>query len=434
MEEGPEMYKRYKDVSLILKIVIGIVVGAVLGVLVPSWSFIDVLGKLFVGALKAIAPLLVFLLIMSAISKYRSGSKNHFGTVIVLYLSATSLSSVAAVVVSYLFPIKLVLPGAMKIAESAPKDLGTVVTGLLTNAVANPISALVEGNYLAILFWSLLIGSGLRLTSATTKKVVTELAETVSSVAQNVIQFAPFGIVGLLHESLSKTGVRGVMAYGQLLILLVATMVFVYLVVYPFMVWLLTRQNPYPLTFWTLKVSGIPAFFTRSGAVNIPINLKASEDLGLNKDSYAISIPLGGSANSGGAAITVSIMTLATANTMGVHVSIFLALLLCFLSAISATGVSGIAGGSLLLIPMAASLFGISNDIAMQVVGIGFIIGVVQDSVETAVNSASDLLFTATAEYADDRREGHPVNMRAAVKAAGKQKLKSVAPVAEDDK
>ena len=183
-----------------------------------------------------------------------------------------------------------------------------------------------------------------------------------------------------------------------------------------------------------VKVSGIPAFFTRSGAVNIPINLKASEDLGLNKDSYAISIPLGGSANSGGAAITVSIMTLATANTMGVHVSIFLALLLCFLSAISATGVSGIAGGSLLLIPMAASLFGISNDIAMQVVGIGFIIGVVQDSVETAVNSASDLLFTATAEYADDRREGHPVNMRAAVKAAGKQKLKSVAPVAEDDK
>ncbi|CAR89422.1 Serine/threonine symporter [Lacticaseibacillus rhamnosus Lc 705] len=264
--------------------------------------------------------------------------------------------------------------------------------------------------------------------------MVTELAETVSSVAQNVIQFAPFGIVGLLHESLSKTGVRGVMAYGQLLILLVATMVFVYLVVYPFMVWLLTRQNPYPLTFWTLKVSGIPAFFTRSGAVNIPINLKASEDLGLNKDSYAISIPLGGSANSGGAAITVSIMTLATANTMGVHVSIFLALLLCFLSAISATGVSGIAGGSLLLIPMAASLFGISNDIAMQVVGIGFIIGVVQDSVETAVNSASDLLFTATAEYADDRREGHPVNMRAAVKAAGKQKLKSAAPVAEDDK
>ncbi|KRM36241.1 serine threonine transporter SstT [Agrilactobacillus composti DSM 18527 = JCM 14202] len=422
------MYKRYKEVSLILKIVIGIIVGAILGIAVPSWSFIDILGKLFVGALKAIAPLLVFFLIMSAISKYRPGAKNHFGTVIILYLSATLFSSMAAVAASYMFPIKLVLPGAMKIAESAPKDLGTVVTGLLTNAVSNPISALVEGNYLAILFWSLLIGSGLRMTSKATKHVVSELSEAISSVAQNVIQFAPFGIVGLLHESLSKTGIKGVMAYGQVLLLLVGTMAFVYLVVYPLMVWVMTRQNPYPLTFWTLKTSGIPAFFTRSGAVNIPINLKAAKDLGLNEESYAISIPLGGSANSGGAAITVSIMTLAAANTMGVQVSIFLALLLCFMSAIASTGVSGIAGGSLLLIPMAASLFGISNDIAMQVVGIGFIIGVVQDSVETAVNSASDLLFTATAEYADSRKEGNPVDIRAAIKAAGNGKRKAGVP------
>lgn len=413
------MFKRYRDTSLILRIIVGIVVGTLLGVLVPSWSFIAILGQLFVGALKGIAPVLVFFLIMSAISKYEPGNENHFGTVIVLYLIATFLSAVAAVIASFIFKVKLVFPDHVKTsAASAPKSLGKVISDLLVNAVGNPLAAIANANYLSILFWALMIGFALRLASANTRNVISDISAAVSAVAQLIIEFAPFGIVGLLFSTISQTGFSGVAKYAQLVVLLVGTMAFVYLIVYPFMVWLMTHQNPYPLTWWTLKVSGIPAFFTRSGAVNIPINLAACRDLGLNEKSYSVSIPLGGSANSGGAAITISIMTLATCFTLGIHVSFPLALILCFLTALASTGVSGIAGGSLLIIPMAASLFGISNDIAMQVVGIGFIIGVIQDSVETAVNSASDLLFTATAEYRDLRKAGTPVNMKAAVRSA----------------
>ncbi|MCI1985909.1 MAG: serine/threonine transporter SstT [Lactobacillus sp.] len=413
------MFNRYRRVSLILRIVIGIIVGTILGVLVPSWSFIAILGQLFVGALKGIAPVMVFFIIASAISKYKQGTENHFGTVVVLYLVATFLSAVTAVVASFLFKVHLVFPQSVKVdASAAPKGLGKVITDLLVNAVGNPVQAIVDANYLSILFWALMIGFALRMTSHQTRAVIADVSQAVTAVAQLVIELAPFGIVGLMFSTISETGFSGVAKYAQLVVLLVGTMAFVYLVVYPFMTWVMTGQNPYPLTLWTLKVSGIPAFFTRSGAVNIPINLRASEDLGLNKASYAVSIPLGGSANSGGAAITISIMTLATCFTLGIQVSFPLALILCFLTALASTGVSGIAGGSLLIIPMAASLFGISNDIAMQVVGIGFIIGVIQDSVETAVNSASDLLFTATAEYHDLKKAGHPVDMRAAVRKA----------------
>lgn len=415
------MFAKYKSVSLILRIVIGLLVGSLLAWLVPSWSAIGILGQLFVGALKGIAPVMVFFLIMSAVSGYQSGSTNHFGTVIVLYLSATLLSAFAAVGASYLFPVHLVLPKAAHVAAAAPKSLGKVLSDLLTNAVGNPLAAIVNANYLSILFWSLMIGFALRLTSKQTRAVIKELSGAITGVAQTIIEFAPFGIAGLIYTTISETGFAGVARYGQLVLLLVGTMAFVYLVVYPLMTFLLTRQNPYPLTLWTLKRSGIPAFFTRSSAVNIPINLQACADLGLNKASYSVSIPLGGSANSGGAAITVSVMTLAACSTLGIQVSFPLAFLLCVLTALAATGASGIAGGSLLIIPMAASLFGISNDIAMQVVGIGFIIGVIQDSVETAVNSASDLLFTATAEYADARKKGHPVDIKAAVHAAEHQ-------------
>ncbi|WP_338215745.1 serine/threonine transporter SstT [Lacticaseibacillus salsurivasis] len=411
------MFARYRSVSLIVRILIGLVIGALLAVIVPSWSGIGLLGELFVGALKGIAPVMVFFLIMSAVSGYKSGGENHFGTVIVLYLSATLLSAFAAVGASYLFPVKLVLPKAAAVA-AAPKSLSKVLSDLLTNAVGNPLNAIVNANYLSILFWALMIGFALRLTSKETRKVVTEISGAITHVAQLVIELAPFGIAGLVYTTISETGFGGIAQYGKLVVLLVGTMTFVYLVVYPLMTFAYTRQNPFPLTFWTLKRSGIPAFFTRSSAVNIPINLQACEDLGLNKESYSVSIPLGGSANSGGAAITVSVMTLAACATLGIQVSFPLAFILCVLTALAATGASGIAGGSLLIIPMAASLFGISNDVAMQVVGVGFVIGVIQDSVETAVNSASDLLFTATAEYADARKKGHPVDISAAIRRA----------------
>lgn len=431
------MFQKYKSVSLIVRILIGIVIGAILGLTVPSWSAINILGDLFVGALKAIAPLLVFMLILSAISQYKSGSKNHFGSVVLLYIVATLVAALAAVGASYMFKIHLLFPQATESAASAPKGLGSVISNLLTGAVGNPVQALVQANYLTILFWGLIIGFGLRHASAGTKTVIADFASTIEHTAQFIIEFAPFGIVGLLHNSIATTGFAGIARYGQLVLLLVATMAFTYLVIYSAMVAVMTRQNPFPLVFWTLKVSAIPAFFTRSSAVNIPVNLQACADLGLNEKSYAVSIALGGTANSGGAAITVSIMTLAAANTLGIHVSFPLALMLCVLSAVSATGSAGIAGGSLLLIPMAASLFGISNDIAMQVVAIGFIIGVIQDSVETAVNSASDLLFTATAEYHDLMKAGNKINIHQAVRDADKRRMHNATadsePIAAED-
>ncbi|MFD1485085.1 serine/threonine transporter SstT [Lacticaseibacillus baoqingensis] len=413
------MFAKYRSVSLILRIIIGLVVGAVLAIVFPKAAFIGILGQLFVGALKGIAPVMVFFLIMAAISAFHEGGENHFGSVIKLYLSATLLSAFAAVAASWLFPLKLAFPKSVKVAASAPKSLGKVIEDLLVNAVGNPLDAIVNANYLSILFWALLIGFALRLASKQTRTVLTDVSNAIIHVAQLVIEFAPFGIAGLVYTSISETGFASVAKYGQLVLLLVGTMAAVYLVLYPLMVFVMTGQNPYPLTLWTLKVSGIPAFFTRSSAVNIPINLQACEDLGLNKESYAVSITLGGSANSGGAAITVSVMTLAACSTLGIHVSFFLAIILCVLTALAATGASGIAGGSLLIIPMAASIFGISNDIAMQVVGIGFIIGVIQDSVETAVNSASDLLFAAAAEYHDVQKQtGQKVDIRGAVRKA----------------
>lgn len=419
------MFVRYRQLNLITRIIIGLAIGGVLGVVLP-WlhlaptvgTAVALLGTLFVGALKGIAPVLVFFLIMSAISKYEGGGESHFGTVIVAYLVATFLSAAAAVVASFLFKVELVFPTSVTKAAGAPKSLGTVITNLFTTAVANPLDAIVSGNYLAILFWAALIGFALRVASPGTLHALDEIANAIQRVAGVIIEFAPFGVVGLLYQTIADTGFTGIVRYGQLVALLVGTMAVVYLVLYPAMVWVMTRQNPFPLTWWTLKVSGIPAFFTRSGAVNIPINLQAAQALGLNEKSYAISIPLGGSANSGGAAITIVIMTLAACFTLGIQVSLPLAVLLCILTTIASTGVSGIAGGSLLIIPLAASLFGISNDIAMQVVGIGFIIGVIQDAVETAVNSAADLLFTAAGEYHDLRKAGRPVDMQAAVRAA----------------
>ncbi|KAF1299252.1 serine/threonine transporter SstT [Enterococcus sp. JM4C] len=412
-----KVVKGWNRFSLIQQIIVGIIIGAILGMVVPSWSAIGVLGELFIGALKAIAPLLVFFLIIESLSKHKKGTKTHMKTVFVLYILATLVAAFTAVLACYLFPVNLVLPDAFT-GQEAPDDLAGILTGILTNAVSNPVRALMEGEYLAILFWASLIGFSLRTVGESTKKMVSDLSAAISRVVQIIIRFAPFGIIGLVYNSVAEVGVSGLAEYSKIILLVVGTMLVVSFIVYPLMVFVMLRQNPFPLTIYTMKESGIPAFFTRSSAVNIPINMKLSEKLGLNKESYAISIPLGATANSGGAAITISIMTLSAAHTLGMEIPFTLAFLLCLLSAISATGVSGIAGGSLLLIPLACSLFNISNDIAMQVVGIGFVIGVIQDSVETAVNSASDLLFTAVAEFYDLKKAGKPVDVNQRVKEA----------------
>lgn len=412
-----KMLKLVHKLSLIQQIIVGILIGILFGTLLPSWSFLSILGELFIGALKAIAPLLVFFLIIDSLAKHQKGTKTHMKTVIVLYFLATFVAALAAVIASFLFQVKLVLPNAVT-DQTAPDNLQTILTGILTNAVANPLAAMAEGDYLALLLWGCVLGLGFRHASAGTKQVLSDISEVISKAVQGIILFAPIGIAGLVFHTISEIGLSGMTAYLKIILLVVGTMLFVAFVVYPLIVFLLLRQNPFPLTIYTMKESGIPAFFTRSSAVNIPINMELSEKLGLDRQSYSISIPLGATANSGGAAITISIMTLAAAYTLGMDVPFTLAFLLCLLSSISATGVSGIAGGSLLLIPLACSLFNIPNDIAMQVVGVGFIIGVIQDSVETAVNSASDLLFAATAEFYDLKKAGTPVDINQRVRNA----------------
>ena len=405
------MVKAIRKMSLIQKIMIGIVVGTTLGVMVPKWTFISVLGELFVGSLKAIAPLLVFVLIIASLAKQKADTKTYVGSVLGTYLLATFLAALVAVVASYLFPVEIVL-NVTKEASGVPSQLSDVLGNVLTSVVQNPIQAMVEGNYLSALCWSSLIGIGLRQSSEGTKEVLDNLSTGVTNVVQMIISLAPIGIVGLVFNSVATTGIAGLANYGQLLLLLVGTMAFVALIIYPAIVFVQIRQNPYPLIFFVLKESALPAFFTRSSAANIPVNIKLAEAMNLNEESYSVSIPLGATINMGGAAITITIMTLAAVNTLGMSVPIYLAFILSVIAAVSACGASGIAGGSLLLIPLACSLFGISNDIAMQVVGVGFIIGVLQDSIETALNSSSDLLFTASAELADRRKQGEIIELK----------------------
>lgn len=413
------MVKAIRKLSLIQKIMIGIVIGTTLGFLVPEWTFISVLGELFVGALKAIAPILVFVLIIASLAQQKAGAKTYVGSILVVYLLATFLAAVVAVTASYLFPVKIVLEAAQE-AQAAPTQLSDVLSNVLTSVVQNPIQAMIEGNYLSVLFWSSLIGIGLRRSSVATKDVIANLSTGITTVVQMIIGIAPIGILGLVFHSVATTGIAGLAKYGQLLLLLIGTMAVVALVVYPAIVFWNIRQNPYPLVFFVLKESAIPAFFTRSSAANIPINMELAKAMDLNEESYAVSIPLGATINMGGAAITITIMTLAAVHTLGMSVPIYLALLLSIIAAVSACGASGIAGGSLLLIPLACSLFGISNDIAMQVVGVGFIVGVVQDSIETALNSSSDLLFTTSVELADRRKNGEIIDVKALI---GKSQL-----------
>ena len=394
----------WNQFSLVKQIIIGLIIGIVLAVAFPTQlSGITILGSLFVGALKAVAPVLVLFLVMSAISQHQAGQKTNMKSIIILYLLGTLLAAMAAVIASFIFKLELVLPESTSDIVP-PGGISEVLKTLVFNVVANPVSALLNANYIGILAWAVLLGMALRRASATTKNFLGDMSEAVSQLVRWIIKFAPLGVMGLVFDSIAVSGLSTLLEYGKLILLLVGTMFFDALVVNPIIVYFNTRQNPYPLVLKCLKDSGITAFFTRSSAANIPVNMRLCEELGLDKDTYSISIPLGATINMGGAAITISILTLAAANTLGVSVDMPMAVLLCVLSAISACGASGVAGGSLLLIPLACSLFGIPNDIAMQVVGVGFIVGVIQDSCETALNSSTDVLFTAAADFAAGRK------------------------------
>lgn len=397
---------KYNDTSLILRILAGLILGIVIALFAPNATVIGEFGNLFVGALKAIAPVLVFVIVASALAQGSSKLDRRFGTVIWLYMLTTFLAAAISVITSRIFPQTLVLAEAAE-AEVIPQGLGEVMHTLLSNIVANPFSSLIQGNYIGILMWACLFGIAIKkIGTDSTKVYMSNTADAISQIVRWIINLAPFGIMGLVYTNVTSNGLAIFTQYGRLLTLLVGTMLIMALVVSPAIIFLYLRCNPYPLVFRCLKESGLTAFFTRSSAANIPVNMALCEKLGLDKDMYSVSIPLGATINMDGAAITITIMTLAAANTLGIQVSLPAAILLSVLSALGACGASGVAGGSLLLIPMACSLFGISNDVAMQVVGVGFIIGVVQDSVETALNSAGDVAFAATAEYYEWRKKG----------------------------
>ena len=384
--------------NLIKRIIIGVVLGLVLGVVFPKLSGIGILGDLFVGGLKAVAPLLVFVLVANALSQHEKGQKTNMSTIIGLYLIGTLIAALIAVLVSYIVPLKLTLDNVSETNLSAPEGVTEVFKDLLLKIVDNPINAVASANYIGVLAWAIVFGLAMRNVSQQTKDLLQTMAEVTSQVVRWIINLAPFGILGLVFNTISDNGIGVLADYGLLVVTLVGTMLFVALVVNPLIAFVMLHQNPYPLVFRCLKESGLTAFFTRSSAANIPVNMKLCEDLGLNKDTYSVSIPLGATINMAGAAITINVLTLAAVNTLGISVDFPTAFLLTVISAISACGASGVAGGSLLLIPVACSLFGISNDLAMQVVGVGFIVSVIQDSCETALNSSTDVLFTAVAE------------------------------------
>ncbi|EJG87959.1 serine/threonine transporter SstT [Streptococcus infantis] len=386
--------------SLIKRILIGMLLGTLLGLLFPNLPGIGLLGELFVGGLKAIAPILVFFLVANAISQHRKGKTTNIKTVILLYLLGTFAAALVAVFMSFLFPIQINLTTATTTEVTSPDGIGQVLSNLLLKLVDNPLNAIIQANYIGILSWAIVFGIAMREASSHSKDLLKTMSDVVSKIVGWIINLAPFGILGLVFQTISDQGIASLTNYGVLLGLLITTMLLVALVINPLIAFLFMKRNPYPLVLKCLRISGVTAFFTRSSAANIPVNMKLCEDLGLNPDTYTVSIPLGSTINMAGAAVTINVLTLAAVNTLGISVDFATAFVLSIVAAISACGASGIAGGSLLLIPVACSLFGISNDIAMQVVAVGFVIGVVQDSCETALNSSTDVIFTAVAEYA----------------------------------
>ena len=398
------VFRKWSQMSLVLRILVGLLIGAVLGLTVPHWTAVGILGIVFVSALKAIAPILVAVLVAASIAKAGGGLGPRFRLVILQYLFSTFLAALCAVVGSFLFPVTLKLSGTVD--QLIPGALIDVFSNLLTNMVTNPMASLTQANYIGILFWAILMGVALKLTaSQQTINVVSDFSEVITLMVKWIIQFAPFGILGLVFSSVSESGLEVFTTYGHLVLLLVGCMLANTLIFNPLISFLLLRRNPYPLLFTCLKESGLQAFFTRSSAANIPINLNLCKKLGLDEDFYSVSIPLGATINMNGAAVTITVMTLAVAHTVGVDVSFMSALFLSVIATFAACGASGVAGGSMLLVPMACSFFNISNDVAMQAVAVGFIIGVVQDSVETALNSSGDVFFTATAEYYDRKKK-----------------------------
>lgn len=396
----------YRSTNLMTRILIGIIIGASLALLIPGITSISILGDLFVGALKGIAPILVFILVTSSVSKAGSGLGGRFKTVISLYLASTLLAAILAVFAARIFPVEIVLNDMTAASNGSPGSLGDVFKTILKDITINPVTALASANYLSILFWSVIIGLALKMTASEKSiNAIKDLSEAVSKVVSWIIQCAPLGILGLVYTSVSESGLEIFTTYGKLLLLLVGCMLAVPLAIHPLIIGSMLRRNPYPLIWKCLKESGVSAFFTRSSAANIPVNLELCRRMGIDKDFYSVSIPLGSTVNMNGAAVTITIMTLATCHTLGIVPSLGSAILLSILATLGACGASGVAGGSLLLIPMACSLFGISNDIAMQVVAVGFIIGVVQDSVETALNSSGDAMYTITAELYDRNRK-----------------------------
>lgn len=404
-----ELLRKWNSISLIWRIVIGLVIGAVLGVCSQAFAWdqimiIDLLGTLFVSALKAVAPILVFFLVLSALANAKTAGSMK--TVVLLYIVSTILSAFIAVLVSFIFPVDIQLANPPEDVAASPEGIGAVLLTLVTNIFSNPVDALMKGNFIGILAWAIVIGIALRSAKQSTKTVFENISEAITRVVRWIINLAPFGILGLVYTSVSTSGLEIFTSYGAIILLLVGCMLLIALVVNPIIVFVCIRKNPYPLVLRCLKDSGITAFFTRSSAANIPVNMELCQNLGLNKDNYSVSIPLGATINMAGAAVTISIMTMATVHLLGIQVDFPTAVVLSVLSAVGACGASGVAGGSLLLIPLACSLFGIGQDIAMQVVAVGLIIGVIQDSCETALNSSSDVLFTASAEYMVRRKKG----------------------------
>lgn len=388
-----------------LRILTGVIIGVILALLCPQCKAISFLGTLFVGALKAIAPVLVFVLVISAVSKARQGIGNRFRKVISLYLLTTFTAAVVAVFASRFFAVSISLSEIVSAGNTAPGALGDVFRNIINEIMSNPVKAIINANYLSILFWAVIIGASLkRIASESTLTFIHDIAESISMVVKWIIQCAPFGIMGLVFSSVSESGLHIFTTYGKLLLLLVGCMAAVSVIINPLFVAFMIKGNPYPLLWKCLKESGVSAFFTRSSAANIPVNMELCKSMGVDEDFYSVSIPLGSTINMNGAAVTITVMTLATCTTLGITPTLGSALLLSIIATLAACGASGVAGGSLLLIPMACSLFGISNDIAMQVVAVGFIIGVIQDSVETALNSSGDAMFTIATDIHERKR------------------------------
>lgn len=398
-----KVFEKWNSISLVLRILCGLIIGIILGLAIPKATVIIIFGDLFVGALKAIAPLLVFFLVMSALAHMGEGQKTNMGFIVMLYMLGNLFSALVSVVACKLFPVALTLAEAAGGDMAPPSGVGEVLKNLLLNVVSNPVGSIVNANYIGILAWACIFGIALKGASASTKKMLDDFSDAISTGVKWVISFAPFGIMGLIFNVISTSGLEALLSYGRLILVLVGSMAFVALIMNPIIVFLCIRKNPYPLVFKCLAKSFITAFFTRSSAANIPVNMELCEELGLDEEQYSISIPLGATINMAGAAITISVMALSAAYTVGIDVDFGTALVLCVLAALSAAGASGVAGGSLLLIPTACGLFGIPSEIAMQVVGVGFIIGVIQDSCETGLNSSTDVLFTAAAELRDRR-------------------------------